>query len=304
MPFSLHSHSGQFCHHASGTLEEMVQAAIQSGLTTYGLSEHMPRQRTQDLYPEEVEVHATPASLYQQFDAYIQEARRLEKKYANQIRILVGMETEYIYPEQLAEIEMLRTRYEIDYVVGSVHHVHGHPIDFDTAMLAKAREASGGTDEALICAYFDAQRDMLQALKPEVVGHFDLIRRFMPPDTHWPESVWKRIRENAAIIAEYGGLVEINTAAWKYGLKDPYPQSAVIDILKRAGCKFTLSDDAHAPKQVATFHDTRLRDYLQQHGIQTVYTLVPRSDQLKNGPFQRVIPTPLSNLTQHHFWTR
>jgi hypothetical protein len=53
MPFSFHSHSGQFCHHAHGRLEDMVRAAIDKGMMTYGLSEHMPRD-LEDLYPEEV----------------------------------------------------------------------------------------------------------------------------------------------------------------------------------------------------------------------------------------------------------
>eukprot|EP00045_Choanoeca_perplexa_P004120 m.35594 g.35594 ORF g.35594 m.35594 type:complete len:77 (-) comp12404_c0_seq2:113-343(-) len=55
--WSFHSHSGQFCKHAAGTLEEMVLQAIKLGFTHYGLSEHMPRYRGIDLYPEELEAH-------------------------------------------------------------------------------------------------------------------------------------------------------------------------------------------------------------------------------------------------------
>ena len=54
MPFSLHSHSGQFCQHATGMLEEIVLEAIKKKFLVYGLSEHCPRYRIQDLYPEEV----------------------------------------------------------------------------------------------------------------------------------------------------------------------------------------------------------------------------------------------------------
>lgn len=54
MPYSHHSHSGQFCKHASGTLEEVVLEAVQKGFEVYGLTEHIPRYRTVDLYPEEV----------------------------------------------------------------------------------------------------------------------------------------------------------------------------------------------------------------------------------------------------------
>jgi histidinol-phosphatase (PHP family) len=52
MPFSHHSHSGQFCAHAHGTLEEMVQQAISLQMKVYALTEHMPRDLI-DRYPEE-----------------------------------------------------------------------------------------------------------------------------------------------------------------------------------------------------------------------------------------------------------
>lgn len=55
MPYSHHSHSGQFCAHARDTLEEVVQAAIAKGTRVLALTEHMPREQ-QDLYPEEVPV--------------------------------------------------------------------------------------------------------------------------------------------------------------------------------------------------------------------------------------------------------
>ena len=53
MPFSHHSHSGQFCKHAKDSLEEVIQAAIAKGMKTYCLTEHMPRD-VEDFYPEEV----------------------------------------------------------------------------------------------------------------------------------------------------------------------------------------------------------------------------------------------------------
>lgn len=54
MPFSHHSHSGQFCHHAKDTLEEVVKTAISKGMQTLVMTEHMPRDASLDSYPEEV----------------------------------------------------------------------------------------------------------------------------------------------------------------------------------------------------------------------------------------------------------
>ena len=54
MPFSHHSHSGQFCLHAKDKLEEIVKEAISKGMETLVLTEHMPRDQEGDIYPEEV----------------------------------------------------------------------------------------------------------------------------------------------------------------------------------------------------------------------------------------------------------
>lgn len=54
MPFSHHSHSGQFCPgHAKNSLEEVIQTAIAKKFRVFCLTEHMPRTQ-EDLYPEEV----------------------------------------------------------------------------------------------------------------------------------------------------------------------------------------------------------------------------------------------------------
>ena len=54
MPFSHHSHSGQFCGHAQDTLEEVLQSAMEKKMQTLAFTEHMPRDQDADLYPEEV----------------------------------------------------------------------------------------------------------------------------------------------------------------------------------------------------------------------------------------------------------
>lgn len=57
MPFSHHSHSGEFCLHAADSLEEMIQTAISKGMKVFAMTEHMPRDQIEDLYPEEVGPH-------------------------------------------------------------------------------------------------------------------------------------------------------------------------------------------------------------------------------------------------------
>jgi histidinol-phosphatase (PHP family) len=54
MPHSHHAHSGQFCRHAKDTLAAVVDEAARKGFKVFGLTEHAPRYRVEDLYPEEV----------------------------------------------------------------------------------------------------------------------------------------------------------------------------------------------------------------------------------------------------------
>lgn len=231
MPFSHHSHSGQFCGHATNTLEEVVQKAISQNMSTLCMTEHMPRPKI-DFYPEEVEVH-TEATLATLFDDFYLEARRLQKAYAGHIQLLVGFEIEWIRDASLQSIQHLLQKYPVDLFVGSVHHLHTIPIDFDTPMYHQARDIAGGTDERVYEDYFDSQYEMLQALKPPVVGHFDLIRlKSDEPDRSfrtWP-GVWSRIERNLRFIAGYGGVVELNTSAIRKGMDEAYPQSEICKV--------------------------------------------------------------------------
>lgn len=100
-------------------------------------------------------------------------------------------------------------------------------------MYIAARDASDGTEEGLFADYFDSQFEMLQALKPPVVAHFDLIRlKSDEPEsscTRW-EAVWEKVLRNLEFIVGYGGLLEINTAALRKGLAEPYPASDICKV--------------------------------------------------------------------------
>jgi histidinol-phosphatase (PHP family) len=268
MPFSHHSHSGQFCHHAKNTLEEIVLRAIELHMTTFALTEHIPPDGVEDLYPEEVsslvlediptnlqqfEAKQTPESLYTNFQAFYIEASRLREKYASKMTILLGFESEWIRSSSDSMVKHLLNEYKFDLFVGSIHHVDGIPIDFDHAMYEKARAASGGTDSDLFIKFFDTQFSMLKRLEPPVVGHFDLIRlKSNNPDTDFTQDnqVWARIDRNLSLIAAYGGVLEINTSGLRKGLADPYPTREICELFNSKNGRFTLSDDSHAIDQV------------------------------------------------------
>lgn len=164
----------------------------------------------------------------------------------------------------------------MDFFIGSVHHVYEIPIDYDAAFYAKAKAVAGG-EEKLFEAYFDSQYEMLEALEPRVVGHFDLIRLFSTqPDRDlgsW-RRVWEKVMRNLQEIVRQGGLLEVNTSALRKGLDEPYPARAICEEYLKLGGKLTLSDDSHGVAQVATNYGKAV-DYLETLGVRELWLLEP-----------------------------
>ena len=173
------------------------------------------------------------AGLLENEAAYFKEAVWLREKYAATIDILIGFETDWIRDSSLTLIHNSLDKFPFDFFIGSVHHVHTIPIDYDLPFYRRAREISGGTDEKLFEDYFDSQFDMLKALNPPVVGHFDLIRlKSDDPDrnfSQWP-GVWKKILRNLDWAAENGALLELNSAGLRKGMKEPYPGEEICKV--------------------------------------------------------------------------
>ncbi|KAL8298573.1 hypothetical protein RB597_006656 [Gaeumannomyces tritici] len=285
MAFTMHSHSGQFCPgHAKDQLEDIVLHAIELGYKTMGLTEHMPRTHLCDLYPDELDPDPSGAlaALAPRHAAYLAEARRLQAKYAGRIELLVGFEAEFIRASDYAPyVRALAADAGVDYFIGSLHHAAGGvPLDFDATHYRRAVGAAGGSEESLQAAYYDEQLAMLEALRPRVVGHFDLVRLLSTDPGRdvslWsPELVWPRARRNLAFVAGYGGWLECNTSALRKGLDEPYPSRPVAEEWLRLGGKFTFSDDSHGIAQLATNY-LRGLDYLESLGVTELWTFERR----------------------------
>lgn len=310
MPFTHHCHSGQFCNHATDSLEDVVKTAIARHMSTITLTEHIPRG-DEDLYPgEETHPHYI-YGMWKIFDDYYQEATRLQIKYRDDIEIYIGFEGEWIRDESKTIIEQIREKYKFDLFLGSVHHVHYFPIDYDDETYRQAREIAGGSDERLAEDYFDAQLAMLKALRPPVVSHFDLIRlKADEKDVDWRtmKGVWERIERNLRFVVEYGGLLEINTSALRKGLQQPYPRREICQVgllfpsflgggsdtrqtfIAMAG-RLTLSDDSHGIDQIGTNYDKALA-FIEEAGIEQIY-------YMHKGKFQ---PLSLTDLKRLPFW--
>ena len=190
--------------------------------------------------------HLTPEHLLATFDKYYHKAVSLRAKYGSRIRIPIGFETEYIRPESLKHIQSLQQKYSFDFCVGSIHHVLGIPIDYSPELWQEARQACGGTDELLYGKYFDEQYDLLVQIRPLVIGHFDVIRLWAPDKMvrlrQWP-SVWSKVTRNIDTVIQYGGLFELNSAAFRKGFEEAYPTSEIAKVITHSASLTTLGNN-------------------------------------------------------------
>ncbi|KAF2035149.1 histidinol-phosphatase [Setomelanomma holmii] len=303
MPYSHHSHSGQFCGHAKNTLEEVVQAAIAKGFHTFALTEHIPRP-LEDFYPGEQDEH-TEETLAKLFDGFYVEAQRLRANYAGKIEIMIGFESEWIRPSTSQLLRSILDNHVFDFFMGSVHHTHTVPIDFDRAMYEQARERAGGTDERLFEDYFDSQFEMLQALQPPVVGHFDLIRLLSDHrDAEFKGmiGVWQRIERNLEHIASYGGRLELNSSGLRKGLAEPYPCLPICQMFLRLGGAFVMSDDSHGVDQIGTNY-ARLLAFIERAEIAEINFVSRDGVRIdERFPSAGFLSIATSSLAESSFW--
>lgn len=74
---------------------------------------------------------------------------------------------------------------------------------------------------------------MLLALRPPVIGHFDLIRLLSEDparDVRQWKGVWDKVVRNLKCAAEMGAWLECNSAALRKGLAEPYPGRVIAEV--------------------------------------------------------------------------
>lgn len=278
---SLHGgHSGEFCEHAEGDLRQVLEAAVRAGYRTFGVTEHAPRSESRFLYAEEIEKGYDVTRLAADFESYAATVFRLADELAEDLQVLRAFEIEVVpgggYVE---EMKALRQRHGFDYMVGSVHYVDEISIDGAPSDFERAVRDHGGL-EALAIRYYEEVTAMIEALRPEVVGHLDLIRLLAGEsaalDTPSIRSGAHRTLEAALSCS---AIIDVNTAAYRKGLASPYPAPWLVQEAASMGLGFCFGDDSHGPDQVGTGID-RARDYLLTNDVTTIAVLTREGNDL------------------------
>ena len=262
-------HSGQFCDHAKGSLREMIEAAIEKGIKTYGLSEHSPRFSEDQIFSEEKENGYDVDKLIATFLSYIEEAFLLQKEYKDRINIFVGFETEYISEDYLEKMKNLRREGAFDYIIGSVHHVNEICIDAKPEWTQKAIESCGGIENFAI-NYYQSIARLVMSLKPQIVGHIDLIKKCLDEKIALDsQPIKNQMCETLKVISDNNCALDLNVYPFRKGKSEPYPAPWIVQMAHEMNIPFAFGDDSHSPDTVGVGLDEG-RDYLLSLGVEEV----------------------------------
>ena len=256
MKSNYHTHS-IFCD-GKNTPEEIVLSAIEKGFHSIGFSGHGYTEFDLRYCMKDVE-------------GYRKEINRLKGKYAEKIEIYLGSEEDAFRPVD---------RSKFDYIIGSSHYIHKdgkfYPIDSSMEYFQTCLSLFDGDFIRLAHAYYGTFCEYILKRKPDIVGHFDLITKYIEKDPF----LFGDVKEYDAVAAKYlervadsGCLFEVNTGAIARGARTtPYPAENLLHILKKKGAGLVLSADSHAKETLDfAFEETVAR--LKELGFSHTFVL-------------------------------
>ena len=244
-----HTHTTR-CHHATGTEEEYIQNGLASGLQVLGFSDHTPYPFPEGYYSK---MRMYPHELAE----YVQTLSSLREKYADQIRLHIGLEVEY-YPAHFADLLTWVRDQDVEYLLLGQHWLGNEQ--------GEVHVNRAFDDEARLARYCDQTIDAMQTGVFSYIAHPDL-PNFVGESKVYDRHMRRLIRE-----ADACGLpLEINLHG-AMGNRT-YPTPRFWELVAEEGGKVVLGRDAHDPAEfLDTATEQRMLDMVRQLGL----TLLPQ----------------------------
>ncbi|MBN1968245.1 MAG: histidinol-phosphatase [Candidatus Delongbacteria bacterium] len=225
-------------------LKENIESAISNNLHILGFSDHCP-----------LPFDSSWAMKLNDYDTYINEINELKIQYQEKIKILAGLELDYI-PEIIDENNKFFDTEKLDYVIGSIHLL-GDPSNgelwsvdhsFDKIKNGCERDYQGNF-RTMVEDYYRRILLMAENTKPDIIGHLDLVkirntnnRIFNENESWYLDAVY-----NALISVKANDcIVEINTGGVSRGYTDSfYPSDIILKIINELKIPVMINSDAH-----------------------------------------------------------
>lgn len=240
-------------------VRQNIESAIEKGMLSIGFSDHS--------YTDFDLSYCIPQ---EKLGEYISEVRRLGEEYADRIEVYLGYE--------LDGFATMENRELYDYTIGDVHYVRSFDglktVDHSPAnYLENVQLFFGGDHMAFAKAYYEAYAERIPIIRPDILGHFDLVTKFGYIDESSP--VYRKMALEALDASlNVCDIVEMNTGAISRGYRrEPYPALFLLDEIKARGAKIMLSSDSHNASNLISYFDECV-ELLRANGVGSTVALV------------------------------
>ena len=227
MNYNFHTHTAR-CHHATGTDEAYVKAAIEGGITDMGFSDHIPF-----VFEGGIERnYAVPVTEAQE---YIASVKALKAKYADEITLHVGFEMEY-YPQYFKDMLAGARALGAEYLILGQHYLPENIFTTPTVC--------PHADEAELVKYTDTVIEAIGTGVFTYVAHPDVF--YFTGD----QTIYRREMRRLCEAARAANIpLEINFLGIREGRT--YPTDLFWQIAGEVGTPVTFGFDAHAAGDAA-----------------------------------------------------
>ena len=188
--------------------------------------------------------NSEPTVFYDDTKAYVEEINRLKHLYKYDIKIFCGLEVDYF-----SEVNTDG----FDFLIGSCHYIEKdgeyYSIDYSPEKFEKIISVFDNDVYSFTDAYFKMMSDIVNKFDIDIVGHFDIIRKFNAGNRFFDINNADYLKTGKDAIDKLltkCDVFEINTGALARGYEDAlYPMPDFIEYIKKKGGKLILSSDCH-----------------------------------------------------------
>lgn len=250
---NLHTHS--ILSDGENSILDLALEAISKGFSSLGISDHSYLVgedwclKTDDLKD------------------YLLEIEKVKNTVGDKLEIYSGLELDLLSDSP---------KEKLDFIIGSCHFVSldkkAYCIDNSPRDFKKAIDAFGGINE-LTEAYY-SQISGWAERKSDIVGHFDIIEKFisLSPELYLgvdKERILLAKEKAIKALTEADKIFEINTAGI-LKRNEIYPSKEVIKMLFELGAKITVTTDCHK-KELLDFGYDETVGMLKNIGFEEIF---------------------------------
>lgn len=262
--FNYHTHSN-FCT-GNKHPDAYVNYAIEKDFESIGFSSNapLPFDNHQGLRSKTI-------------SEYLSEIEKLRFKNRGKIKIYKSLEIDYI--AGISGPQKFRL-FNLDYSIGAVHYfydklkneIYSLEESYNTIETIIDKFFNNNT-KRFIVNYFNNLQQMIINEPPDMVGHFDLVKKFnkneclFSNDHNWYQEI---VKDTIKSVKKSNVIIEINTRANMESYADEfYPSDWIINKCINEDIPVTISSDAHLPSEIDYKFDN-LYYFLKDAGLRKI----------------------------------